>query len=234
MQCKCLSSSLAGTIPHRPQNGIKRRKIISLAENAPEPSERRSPPPSPYSSELKIERVEGLGKESWAGVAAVDRGETDQSNSWGRIAVLLVGDATALLLFAAIGRSSHNEGLSFGDVFGTAWPFILGWYISAGVLGGYRKIAQGGDVGPAAMLAAKCWALGIPLGLLFRSVSRGYLPDKAFIAVALVATGVLLVGWRTGLAKTRPEKTSQAKDRKNKKGNPFEFLQLLFGLVSRW
>ena len=47
---------------------------------------------------------------------------------------------------------------------------------------------------------SKGWAAGIPLGLVLRGVSRGAVPPKPFIIVAMVATGVFLVGWRAWFA----------------------------------
>lgn len=38
------------------------------------------------------------------------------------------------------------------------------------------------------------------VALALRSAQRGYLPDKSFVIVAFIATGVLLVGWRAALA----------------------------------
>lgn len=38
-----------------------------------------------------------------------------------------------------------------------------------------------------------------------RSLARGYAPDKAFVIVTLVVTGVLLVGWRAVLAAATPQ-----------------------------
>ena len=38
------------------------------------------------------------------------------------------------------------------------------------------------------------------VSLALRSAQRGYLPDKSFVIVSFVATGVLLVGWRAALA----------------------------------
>lgn len=40
---------------------------------------------------------------------------------------------------------------------------------------------------------------------MLRSLSKGYMPDKAFIIVSLVVTAVFLVGWRTALAAATPE-----------------------------
>lgn len=38
------------------------------------------------------------------------------------------------------------------------------------------------------------------VALILRSVQRGYIPDKSFVIVSFLATGVLLIGWRTALA----------------------------------
>ena len=78
------------------------------------------------------------------------------------------------------------------------------------------------------------------MGLLLRTLSRGYLPETPFLIVTMVATAVLLVGWRSALAAATPEAAAprspreQLQRRKNKQGNPFEFVSLLFGLVKRW
>lgn len=47
-----------------------------------------------------------------------------------------------------------------------------GWFASAALLGGFSKQAQGGNAGAAAAAAAKTWALGVPLGIVIRSISR--------------------------------------------------------------
>ena len=43
-----------------------------------------------------------------------------------RIALLVGGDAAALLAFAAVGRGSHAELDGIAGVLDTAWPFLLG------------------------------------------------------------------------------------------------------------
>jgi len=50
-----------------------------------------------------------------------------QTNHTRRVALLAGGDAAALLLFAAIGRANHGEGL--GGVLDTALPFLLGAFL---------------------------------------------------------------------------------------------------------
>ncbi|KAK9817711.1 hypothetical protein WJX72_001058 [[Myrmecia] bisecta] len=202
------------------------------------------PADRPVPSGLKLQKVERLGEEAWAGVAAVDRGEGGADTDLTRVLLLVGGDLAALLVFAAIGRNNHGEGLDLGAVFGTALPFLIGWFGAAGLLKAYGKEAQGGQVGPAAVVALKAWGLGIPVGLVLRSVQRGYVVPTPFIIVSMVATLVCLVGWRAVLAALTPveeaaqanedHKQAAARRRRNKQGSPFEFLQLLASLTKRW
>lgn len=75
-----------------------------------------------------------------------------------------------------------------------------GWFGSASVLGGYGQQAQDGYVGPAALTAAKVWAVGIPTALVLRGLLKGYPTPTPFVIVALGATAVLMLGWRSALA----------------------------------
>jgi hypothetical protein len=84
-------------------------------------------------------------------------------------------------------------------------PRSTGWFAAAPLLGGYGKAARGGAPGPAAGAAAKVWAVGVPLGLAVRGISKGYVPPTPFIIVSLAATAVLMVGWRAALAAATPE-----------------------------
>ncbi len=99
----------------------------------------------------------------------IDRGE--EPIEPGQVAKAVAGDVAALLVFAAIGRLSHGESLD-GEVLATALPFLLGWLGTAPFLGGYGRAALGTDLKGAALAAAKCWAAGIPLGLVLRGVSK--------------------------------------------------------------
>jgi hypothetical protein len=73
-----------------------------------------------------------------------------------------------------------------------------------------------------------------------RAASRGYLPDKSFLIVSALATALFLIGWRAGLAAASEEEVEAStpreklQRRRDKQGNPFEFLSLLFSLVKRW
>jgi hypothetical protein len=177
--------------------------------------------------------------EAFSGIAAVDRGENDAPTSPQRMALLAAGDLAVLLAFAAVGRHSHGEPLTLDETFKTALPFIIGWFSSGALLGGYGADAQGGKVGPAVAAAAKTWVVGVPLGVAIRSISRGYVPAMSFIGISLAVTGVLMVGWRAALAAVTPEAeqltpAQQAARRKNKKGNPLDGLMMVMSLVKRW
>ncbi|GBF94799.1 hypothetical protein Rsub_07971 [Raphidocelis subcapitata] len=218
--------------------GVKPAGAVRPAPPRPMPP--RGPPVmlGPDGQPLEVVPVERASKEAWAGVAAVDRGESDErAVDWGRVALLAGGDAAVLLAFAAVGRANHGEPLA--GALETAAPFLIGWFAAAPFLGGYGRDARGGAAGPAAAAAAKCWAVGAPLGLAVRGLSKGYMPPTPFIIVSLVATAVLMVGWRTGLAAATPEaapasKAVLAQQRQNKRGNPFEFISLLMSLTKRW
>ena len=150
------------------------------------------------------------------------------------MATLAAGDATALVLFAAIGRLSHGEGLAPGDLAATALPFLLGWALTAPFLGAFSDEARGHDVGAATAAAAKSWAVATPVSLLFRAVSQGRAPPVAFAVVSFVVTGALLVAWRAAAAAQAPKRDRRAAATQNRVGNPLEFLTLLTGLVKRW
>ncbi|KAG6400371.1 hypothetical protein SASPL_137199 [Salvia splendens] len=62
---------------------------------------------------------------------------------WGLVALLAGGDVAMLLLFAAIGRSSHGLPVFDFETFKTADPFIAGWFLSAYFLGGFSKEGRG-------------------------------------------------------------------------------------------
>lgn len=72
---------------------------------------------------------------------------------------------------------------------------------------------------------------GVPAGLVLRSIGKGAVPPVPFAIVAMVANGVLLVGWRTWFA---GRGAGGAGAGGNKKGNPLEFMSLLMSLTKRW
>jgi len=85
---------------------------------------------------------------------------------------VVVGDAVALMTFAAIGRGNHAS--SDGSVLLTAFPFLLSWFLCAPVLGAYRSSPS---LKKAVTTALPAWALSVPLGCLL----RGLLQDRVCV-----------------------------------------------------
>lgn len=103
-------------------------------------------------------------------------------------------DLVCVLLFCALGRRSHAEGLTVAGVADTAWPFLAGtatgWLLSRG----WRRPTA---LAPTGLIV---WAATVAVGMLLRAVlNRGVAPS--FIAVATTVTAVLLLGWRAALAR---------------------------------
>lgn len=111
-----------------------------------------------------------------------------------------------VLVFAIIGRNSHAEATDLLGVAITAWPFLAGVGLGHVVDGVRRRVAGVDPVrhGPAALVTGvTVWVCTVAGGLLLRVlVAHGGAP-LAFGIVATIALGVLLLGWRGGLAATR-------------------------------
>ncbi|KAL3840508.1 hypothetical protein ACJIZ3_025099 [Penstemon smallii] len=166
--------------------------------------------------------------------------EKPNSNSlfakWSRVALLAGGDVAALLLFSAIGRFSHGFSVFDVETFKTADPFIAGWFLSAYFLGGYGEEGRGLNGRWRAVVAAtKSWSLGIPLGMVIRTVTIGHTPPTNFILVTMGSTAVLLIGWRALLFTLFPPvDNAKKKNDVYKRGSAFELFELLTSLVRRW
>ena len=114
--------------------------------------------------------MEQRSRDAFQGVAKVDPDEPRPV----RLAKLVAGDAFAILLFAAVGRSNHGESLDqVSDVLATAAPFLIGWFATAPFTGAFGDAAIGTKPGEAAVTAAKGWIVGVPAGLLARAVAKG-------------------------------------------------------------
>lgn len=101
----------------------------------------------------------------------------------------LAADVACVLLFCAIGRRSHAEGLSITGVAETAWPFLtgtaLGWLL---VRGWQRPVS----VAPTGLVI---WVCTVVVGMLLRRLTAAG-TATSFIIVASLTTAVLLLGWR--------------------------------------
>ena len=136
----------------------RRAARIRAAEAEPAPTETKgrfrrrdpdeAPKPAPLGSGpdanappsgIKVIPVEQRSRDAFQGVAKVD-GEAEDPAL--RSAKLAAGDALAILAFAAIGRGNHGEGMFFGDVLGTALPFLIGWFGTAPLTGTFGEDAR--------------------------------------------------------------------------------------------
>ena len=156
------------------------------------------------------------------------------------VAGLVAGDYAALLVFALIGRMSHGE--SAAGALLTALPFFIG-VAGAGALAtqGFGDKARGDDPIAALGVAAKTWAIGVPVGLVLRSLAITHrAPPVSFCAVTLATTFVLFVGWRVGRAVWVAEKADERRRRlakratSDRKGDVGDLFKMIRGLTSRW
>jgi hypothetical protein len=116
------------------------------------------------------------------------------------IGVALALDVVAVLLFAAVGRRSHAEGLAVLGVLRTAWPFLAG--VAAGWLLARVWSAPGAPVAS----GVPVWLGALVVGMLLR-VATGAGTAPSFVVVAAVSLAVLLVGWRLVARAAIPRRT---------------------------
>ncbi len=113
--------------------------------------------------------------------------------------LLIAGDIVVFLIFAALGRSSHDRppgAIPFSGVVSTAAPFILGWLVVALGLGTFKQTAVRG-VRSAFLKAEGTWLVAGPVGLALRALflQRGI--PLSFAIVVMVTNFVLLGVWRS-------------------------------------
>jgi hypothetical protein len=128
----------------------------------------------------------------------------DLRSGYARVAALVAGDLIAFVVFAALGRETHNEATGLGSIGQTLWtalPFALGWFLVAPWLGAFNRA---GAERPLQMLRRTeiAWLAAWPVALLLRwaFTSDHHIPPLAFAIVALLANAIILGGWRTAFA----------------------------------
>ncbi len=109
----------------------------------------------------------------------------------GSVAAALMADVACVVVFCAIGRRSHDEGLSVAGIAETAWPFLVG--TAAGWLA-VRAWRRPFALTPTGVVV---WGATIAVGMVLRrATSQGTAPS--FVVVASLVTAALLLGWRAG------------------------------------
>lgn len=108
-----------------------------------------------------------------------------------RLAWLAV-DVIGVLVFCAVGRRSHAEGLSITGLAATAWPFLTGTVVGWLASRGWRQPIA---VAPTGVVV---WLSTVVVGMLLRKVSSAGVA-ASFVVVAASVTALLLLGWRAAL-----------------------------------
>ncbi|MDV7999691.1 DUF3054 domain-containing protein [Rhodococcus sp. IEGM 1408] len=99
-------------------------------------------------------------------------------------------DAVLVAVFATFGRGAHSEGLGVAEVWGTAWPFLIGLAVGWVALLVLRR-------DPATIRSgALVWLVTLVGGMVIRGLGDGRVPHWSFIMVAAIAIAVFLIGWR--------------------------------------
>lgn len=111
-------------------------------------------------------------------------------------ALAAVADLVGVLLFCAIGRRSHAEGLTVAGIAETAWPFLVGaasgWLLS-------RAWQRPTEIVPTGVVV---WLCTVAIGMLLRKATSAGVA-VSFVIVAAAATAVVLLGWRVVAAAIR-------------------------------
>jgi len=107
-----------------------------------------------------------------------------------------IADFVFVLLFVAIGRNAHKDGISLSGMTSTAWPFAVGllsgWFF---IVLTHRNAAT-----RSSGIIIVLWT--VTLGMILRVIS-GQGTAFTFVIVALVFLSLFLVGWRTLLSQRR-------------------------------
>jgi hypothetical protein len=101
-------------------------------------------------------------------------------------------DAGAIVVFAAVGRANHDEGILGRAGLGlanTVWPFLAGAAIGWIIAKGWTKPCAWRPTG------VIVWASTLIGGMLLRVVS-GQGVEGAFVIVAGLVLAAFLIGWR--------------------------------------
>ncbi|GAB1814082.1 DUF3054 domain-containing protein [Mycobacterium sp. MUNTM1] len=110
----------------------------------------------------------------------------------------LAVDVVGVLVFCAVGRRSHDEGLDVIGIAVTAWPFLTGTVVGWVISRGWRRPTA---VVPTGVIT---WLSTVVVGMLLRKASSAGVA-ASFVLVATTVTALLLLGWRAaaGLALRR-------------------------------
>jgi hypothetical protein len=109
---------------------------------------------------------------------------------WRRPPLALLLDVVLVVVFAAVGRASHDESGPLVGAVSTAWPFLVGTAVGWLVVRVMRR-SWPLDVGPGVTV----WFATVVVGMVLRrAVGSG--TAVSFVVVASVVLAAFLLGWR--------------------------------------
>ena len=120
---------------------------------------------------------------------------TEQTTGTRSAALAFVADVVLVVIFCAIGRRSHAEGITLAGVAHTSWPFLTGTVAGWALSRGWRRPTA---LNPTGLVV---WISTVVIGMLLRKASAQGVA-VSFVIVASTVTAVFLLGWR-GLARLR-------------------------------
>lgn len=125
-----------------------------------------------------------------------------------RAASVALVDLVLVLVFAGIGRASHEEGLSAAGLARTAGPFVVGWLAGWVLVALVPATRHRPRSLPAGVLV---WVATVVVGMLVRGGLVGDGVQTSFVVVTTIVLAVFLLGWRAlALLVTRGRARSQA------------------------
>lgn len=116
-----------------------------------------------------------------------------RTGDWRAVAGAATADAILILVFAAIGRDAHQRGGVFTGVLMTAWPFLAGAALGWVGARAWRRPLSVRRAGVAVWIGAVAGGMALRAG-------TGQTVVLAFVGVAVLSLGVMLVGYRLLLA----------------------------------
>ncbi|WP_430648136.1 DUF3054 domain-containing protein [Agromyces sp. GXS1127] len=121
------------------------------------------------------------------------------------IVAAIAADVVLVVVFAAIGRASHDESVDAAGVWATAWPFLVGLAVGWIAVRGWRRPLAVRSTGVASWLAT------VIVGMLLR-LATGAGAAVAFVIVATVTLALFLLGWRAVAALARRSRSRARRD----------------------
>ncbi len=100
-----------------------------------------------------------------------------------------------MLVFCALGRRSHDEGLNLTGIATTAWPFLTGTAVGWLAARGWRRPTA---VAPTGVVV---WLSTVVIGMVLRKATSAGVA-ASFVVVATAVTALLLLGWRVAVGLT--------------------------------